>query len=627
MCGIVAIYHKDAAVSVEKLTQATSTLFHRGPDGQKIWISKNHHIGMGHARLGITDLISGEQPLHSENGRIHVIVNGEFYEHEKIRLFMENKGYKFFTQSDSEILLALYQEFGYECLSHLNGEFAFVLWDEDKNIIFAARDRFGAKPLYYSVYKGNLYIASEIKALFVFGVPAVWEETSFLFTMSGVPSQSLSCFKRINQIKPGHYLLAELEKNKYQQHQYWDWIFPSAQSHREILSEDEYVEKFNILLKQSVKRRLPLQLPVACYLSGGIDSSAILALMAEIRREKIKAFNIAFIESETHNEFGFAVKMAQHVNAELVSIPVTLQDVADNYAKAVWHRESFLLGSNAVAKYILSRHVNAQGYKVVLTGEGADEMLGGYWSLKEDLSYYGKSLNSVNEKKENNSRSKNIRYEAVKAILGYYPAWFDTYCHQTIKNNHLFTKQFINEYQNDDPVLTFLKTLNLDTRIHCGNMSLYLWAKTHFSELILSSLGDRMEMSHSVEGRLPFLDVDLVDFMSSLPVTLKVKGTNEKYILKKSMTKKVAREIVKRQKYSFMAPPIFEKNKKSPVYLLMENVFSSDLITKVPFVNKHAVLTKLSELPFKQGEDFMVTEMLLHTLLSACFLADQFKLS
>ncbi len=630
MCGIVLCYRQKNQVSKEKLTISTKLLAHRGPESQNVWISKDGHLGLGHARLRIIDLKSGDQPLHNESRRIHAVVNGEFYDYKKIRSSDACKGYPFRTESDSEIILALYAKYGIQCVDYLNGEFSFIVWDEEKNIIFSARDRFGVKPLYYSFKEGNLYIASELKSILALGLSAEFSEEIFLSYIASAPSQSRSCFKEIQQVKPGHYIHLDLTHQRFEEKPYWDWNFQIQDDH--CRHEADYTEKFGGLLRASVKRRLQSDVPVACALSGGIDSSSILALMAEEYSGNLKAFNISFSESQDYNESLIAQKMANHVGADFLSIPVTQQDIADHYKKAVWHRESYFQGSNSVAKYILSKEINKAGYKVVLTGEGSDELLGGYEFLREDcIAYGGLSSNLVNSDnlalQDTQSEASNLhpRYELVKNRLGYYPAWFKSHCSSTnAERNRLFQPEFVNKYGGYDPILSFLDELSLTNHGSFANTSLYLWSKSFFPETILAALGDRMEMANSVEGRLPFLDSELVNFVSGLPINLKSNSISAKFILKESMKGRVLPEILNREKHPFLAPPSIEDNKKSPMYKLMGEVLFSGLLNKLPFINPNSVYYLYNDLPLRQGRNYTVTEMILHMILSGCFLAEHF---
>lgn len=350
MCGIIAVWKKDASVDQNRLRTAALTLRHRGPDEQHVWIASNQHVGLGHTRLSIVDLATGSQPLHSADGALHAVVGGEFYDDVAIRQSMLGKGHIFKTHTDSEILLPLYQEYGLECFSHLNGEFAFVLWDEKKQKLFAARDRFGIKPLYYAQYHGSLYLASEIKALLALGVPALWNEDIFWQEFYNVPFADQSCFKNIYQIKPGHYLLADINQQHLEEKPYWNLVFPPVNRQPAELAESEYCEQLQAHLQRAVKRRLRADVPIACYLSGGIDSSSVLVTMTELATAPVHAFNVAFEEANELNEHKTALAAANRAGAQFHSLAVTMEDIAHHYADTIWHTEIYITNGSPVCQ-------------------------------------------------------------------------------------------------------------------------------------------------------------------------------------------------------------------------------------------------------------------------------------
>jgi len=278
MCGIVAMFSRTAPVLAETIQRATKTLRHRGPDGQRYWLSPEARVALGHARLSIIDLTTGDQPIANEDETLHIIVNGELYGYEAMQKELEHRGHHLRTRSDSEIVLHLYEELGVECLARLRGEFAIVLWDNVKRKLFAARDRLGIKPLFYAFHDGTLYLASEAKALFAAGVPARWAPES-LYDAGGFGGpQKRTLFDGIYQIPPGHYMLAtegQIEVKKY-----WDFDYPLAVVPAPVRSDAEYAEEFLSTFEESVRLRLRADVPVGCYLSGGIDSCAVLGLAA-----------------------------------------------------------------------------------------------------------------------------------------------------------------------------------------------------------------------------------------------------------------------------------------------------------------------------------------------------------
>ncbi len=630
MCGIVAVWNKEDIIFSDKLLKVIQLLNYRGPDCQKIWLANNKRVGLAQARLRIVDLEKGDQPLHSQDGSLHLVVNGEFYDHKSIRKTLQNEGYTFSTCSDSEILLVLYQKYGVECLSYLNGEFAFVIYDEAKNLLFAARDRFGVKPLYYAIYNGNLYLASEGKAILELGVPAKWNETALWMYASLVPSQFQSCFKGINHLKPGHFLLANMDNFYLVEQKYWDLNFPQENNFTSKISDQYYIEEFQNLFTQAVRRRLNVDVPVGCYLSGGIDSSSVASIASE-QAHHLSAFNVAFAEDETLNELNFAKELVEMKNMDFYSLPVTMQDIVDNYSQALWHTEWPIMFGSPVAKYLLSKYVHSLGVKVVLTGDGSDELLAGYQWLwedciknsadKEDQLCYSqfKALGQDNSK---NQLPSSLSKPIIKQ-LGYLPAMMKA------APLNIFNKEFLNQYLGRSAELEFLKSISIPKGIAKANMSMYLSIKSRLPIIGLNLFGERMEMAHSIEGRTPFLDKNLVEFIQTLPPNLKARGFIGKFILKEAMKNKVPYSIYKRSKHAFKSPSIYpnKKGKISPIYHYMQEVFNSDYLQRVYFLNHKLIIKRFNQ--HVKDNDFRLKQetYMYHFILSLCLLSERFKLS
>ena len=388
MCGIAAIIAEEGGILAEALKRATRMLDHRGPDARGFWIAERGHIGLGHSRLSIIDLQTGDQPIASEDERLHLVVNGEFYGFEAIRSDLEAKGHRFRTRSDSEIALHLYEEVGTACLQSLRGEFAFALWDEPNRLLFAARDRFGIKPLFYAQHEGRLYLASEVKALFAAGVPAEWDEESVLqihSAMSNLPDRTL--FKGVFQLPPGHFLLADA--GHVQIAPYWDFDYP-VHDPEAVCDDVEAIERVRAKLDEAIRVRLRADVPVGCYLSGGLDSCAVLGMAAPHLAQPIHAFTLSFDRAE-YDERAIAEEMAAKAGAEFYPIDIKSSDLADHFSDAVWHAEAPLINAHGAAKFLLSRAVRDAGYKVVLTGEGSDEIFAGYPNFRRDMVLYNRA--------------------------------------------------------------------------------------------------------------------------------------------------------------------------------------------------------------------------------------------
>ena len=385
MCGIVAIFSRRDPVPIDALRRGMQTLVHRGPDGQRHWVAPHGRVALGHTRLSIIDLVTGDQPIANENEQLHVIVNGEFYDYERIQRELVGRGHKLRTHSDSEIVLHLYEDYGTKALAELRGEFAIILWDEANGTLMAVRDRFGVKPLYYAQIGETLYFASEAKALFAAGVPARWDHESFFQISHVYFDQDRSLFEGVRQVPPGCYLLAT--QHHTQVVRYWDFDYPRIDEPRPERSEAEHVERMRATLDEAVRIRLRADVPVGCYLSGGLDSCALLGMAAAHRTDPIEAFTLCF-DVEPYNEEFVAKEMAAHAHANFHPLPINQAQLADSFSDAIWHSETLTANAHGVAKFLLSQMVRDNGFKVVLTGEGSDEILGGYAHFRRDMLLY-----------------------------------------------------------------------------------------------------------------------------------------------------------------------------------------------------------------------------------------------
>ena len=379
------LFSRNAPIAAETIQRATQRLYHRGPDSQRQWISSDERTALGHARLSIIDLATGDQPIASENEQTRVVVNGEFYGYEAIRQELERAGHRFRTRSDSEIVLHLYEDLGPQCLHRLRGEFAFALWDDSNRTLFAARDRFGIKPLFYAFHNETIYIASEVKALFAAGVPARWDSESVYHAFEHGGHQGRTLFDGVFQVPPGHFLLAT--ERHVQLSRYWDFNYANANGAAPLRSDADYAAELRGVLEDAVRIRLRADVPVGCYLSGGLDSCAVLGLAARHHSKPIRAFTLTFDRAE-YDEEAQAKEMAEKAGAEFFPIPIRQDDLADHFSDAIAQSEALCFNAHGVAKYLLSRAVRDAGYKVVMTGEGADEILAGYAHFRRDMVLY-----------------------------------------------------------------------------------------------------------------------------------------------------------------------------------------------------------------------------------------------
>ena len=641
MCGIVGVFSRRSPISPGLIERATESLYHRGPDGQRHWIGFGGRVALGHARLSIIDLTTGDQPIASEDGRTRIIVNGEFYGYESIQKELEQASHRLRTRSDSEIALHLYEDFGTQCLHRLRGEFALVLWDERNRTMFAARDRFGIKPLFYAFHNETLYLASEVKALFAAGVPRRWdsESVSQSVEFGGHPVRTL--FEGVLQVPPGHYLIAT-EKH-IELSRYWDFDYPRADRNGTHRSTADYVAEFRSALEEAVRIRLHADVPVGCYLSGGLDSCAVLGLAAKHRSGPIRAFTLSFDRAE-YDEEKEAREMAGKVGAEFFPIAIKQDDLADHFADAILQSETLCFNAHGVAKYLLSRAVRDAGYKVVLTGEGSDEILGGYAHFRRDMLLYNQEgedpseiAKLLDDLERLNPVSRGLLLpdgeakplDNVKRVLGFVPSWIETFSARSAKMQELFAEEFWSTYSERSGYQALLSSIDVRGQLigrDPVHQSLYLWSKTLLPGYILTMLGDRMEMAHSVEGRVPFLDHHLVELVRSQPVTQKIHGMTEKYVLREAVRDVITDTVYRRQKHPFLSPPA-TLHPKQKLGALVQDTLRSPVLATLPFFDQKNVLGVLDRLNTMDEGSRRANDQVLMTIVSACVLQERFRLA
>lgn len=612
MCGIVAISSRENNVRAENLSAAVGILRGRGPDHAEIWLNQNRRTGLAHARLSVIDLSTGNQPLHEKTADLHCIVNGEFYDFERQRNELENEGFIFQTRGDSEIILPLYQKFGVESVQHLRGEFAFVLWDESNQTLFAARDRFGIKPLFYAEYEGKLFLASEIKALFAAGVPAGWDEESVFGQMFFYPNQDCTLFKGIRQIPAGCRLIAK--NGEFKIERYWDLDFPH-ENETESFDEAEAVAILREKIEESVRLRLRADVEVAAFLSGGVDSSAILGLAAKHSARKIRAFTIGFGADE-FDESEIARETAQKAGAEFNLIKVGFGEIAENLGAAVAQAETLGVNWHGVARFILSRQVSAKEIKVALTGEGADEIFAGYLQFKQDL----------NQKLDLDTETeKTQEFKSVSRLLGFVPSWMKKLSVGRAPLDLLLSRDFTEKFTNFDIFGNFLKQFDVRGQLSGRSLlrqSQYLWTRSILPNYTL--FAERLEAGNSIETRVPFLDHHLFEFAKKLPSALLIRGMQEKYALREAVRPVLTDTVYTRAKHPFLAPPA-TTDPKNPLFILINDILRGKAADEVPFIDKKATLAILEKMPQLPLSAQIALDAALSMLVSACFLQSEFK--
>ncbi|CEP13814.1 hypothetical protein [Parasitella parasitica] len=598
MCGFSCYFQfetsqKNSDLAKDNLRKSLEIIKHRGPDEIGTFLSSCGRCALGHVRLSIIGLVDGQQPLSSQDESIQVVVNGELYGYTQIKSELEAKGYRFKTHSDSEVALCLYEEYGISFVNHLRGEFAISIWDSRRKRFLLVRDRFGIKPLYYTqIQNGVLLAASEIKAFLPLGWKPEWDIDSLLG--NGVLLDNRTAFRGVHHLKPGHYLMATAN-GTVQIRPYWSPTYPEKTS-KEIRSLDEMIQGVRQRLVDSVKDRLLADVPVGVYLSGGIDSSCIAGIMSELKKNdqhQLKAFALAFVDDDSFDESPIAKRTAEFCNADLQILKLTENDLLDHFEDSVWHVEQHHFNLNSVGKYLLSKMVRDQGYKVVLTGEGSDEHFAGYihfqadYLLEPDLS----SSHSLGLLSNNERENKLKMFSNSKEFQKYSKTDFNddgnTAYRNLVNNIHLpalfgssfslspdfFSKAAVQENGISSPAMTIAESLDGVSREsaaikwHPLHTSLNAALNSLFASYNLASLGDRVEMAHSVEARTPFLDHDFCEYVNGLPPSVKIKpnsdGTlTEKWILKEAAKPYITQEVYERTKVPFFAPPTKAPNPK-----------------------------------------------------------------
>ncbi|MBB3604177.1 asparagine synthase (glutamine-hydrolyzing) [Mycolicibacterium sp. BK556] len=638
MCGIFATMTRQG-LAPDRRDAALKLLEHRGPDGTGTWTSHDGRWTLGHTRLSIIGLNNGTQPMTSPDGAVHMVVNGEFYGYREIRERLRANGYRFTTDSDSEIALHLYHELGMEAPQHLRGEFAVIIADERQRAMFAIRDRFGVKPLYYAVVNGEVFFASEIKALLALGVPARWDLEG---AIGGIGrSHEKTDFAGIGTVPPGCYAIAR--DGAVRIYPYWDWEIPTAEEMRtDRRTEAEVVADFREALRDSVRQRLVADVEVASYLSGGIDSCAVLGLAQQEMDRPIRAFTLTF-ENPLYDEARIAEAQARHVGATYHPIPITGREIAEAFGDAIWHAETQMFNGHGVAKYLLSRAVRAAGIKVVFTGEGSDEMLGGYPYFRVDALNDDATLSAaersalLDEMLGTNAATRAFmlpeqvsspEMQAIERRLGWLPATLNISAAQTNSVAPLFRDDLPAWALGYQPLVSALDRLPLAQQIAGRdrlNQMLYVNAKTVMPNFILNYLADRMEMAHSIEGRVPFLDHNVAEAAARVPVGMKVKGIREKHVLREATKDVLIPEVYDRQKHPFTTPPT--RNPDDPMLGFYRDTFASQAAKDQPIYDMKKVTAALDSLLDVPDDQRIAVEGGLQRAASVVVMHQQFSMA
>mgnify|MGYP001816904096 FL=1 len=542
------------------------TIVHRGPDAAAEYVDGG--LGFAHRRLSIIDLETGNQPMVSPDGNVAIVFNGEIFNYIELRQALLKQGVQFRTASDTEVVLQLYREYGIEFVSRLNGQFAIAIWDRRQQTLHLVRDRIGICPLFYTVDAERFLFGSEIKAL----LPALQARPSIsiagleqLFTF-WAPLSPNTIFEGIREVSPGE--VVTVADGQVSSARYWDWPLPL--DGYSTAAEPELTEELHDLLVDATRLRLRSDVPVGAYLSGGLDSSAIASLVLNHTDNHLRTFSLTFDDRE-FDESGYQSALVDHAQVEHSELRVGRAQILENLEHTVWHTEMPILRTAPVPMGLLSGHAHASDFKVVLTGEGADEVLGGYDLFKEA---------KVRQFWSRQPRSS-VRPLLLKRLYPYLnlPAGKDAaylklffghgidapgepgFSHLPRWTTTAKAKRFLSDEVlaalGDDPVRRYLESLSETVcRTDSFNRAQFIESKTLMSGYLLCSQGDRMLMMNSVEGRFPFLDHRVIEFASTLRPELKMKVLNEKYLLKQAVQRYLPAAIVKRHKQPYRAPDV-----------------------------------------------------------------------
>jgi asparagine synthase (glutamine-hydrolysing) len=620
MCGIGAIYACGATVDPQMLSRMRRMLTHRGPDDHGEWLSSDGALGLLHTRLSIIGLDRGRQPMLNEDGQLCVTVNGEFYDFERIRCGLIAKGHRFRSDSDSEIVLHLYEELGDDCVTSLRGEFAFCLWDARARRLLAVRDRFGVKPLFYTQWNGMVLLASEIKALFAAGVPARWDLRSTLDQLFICLPEEGTPFAGIRQLPPGHMLIAEAGAIRIRR--YWDMDYPPDAS-LPVRRDEDYTEPLRVALEEAVTLRLRADVPVGCFLSGGLDSSSVLGIASRHAVAPISAFTVCFEESN-YNESDYARSMADFAGARFVPTGIRGHDLASHFREALWHGEMFALNGHGVARYIHCKAIHEAGWKVVLSGSGSDDLLGGYPSARQDMLH--KALLQSGAEQDSASPAAPPLLQGVQARLGFVPSWMTKLATDRSILLVLLHPQLVDLYERHDPFEDFVDSI--DARQLEGRdvviQSLYLWTKAFLGNYEL--LADRLEMAHGVEVRLPFLDHHLFEVIKTMPSSVLIRAQQEKYVLRQAVRRFLPDLIYRRSKHSFTAPPI-TLDPEGPFHELLQDSLRSEHVKDLPLFDHASLIDLLDRLPTMSEDIRLSLDGVMTMALSAALLHEMYSVA
>lgn len=649
MCGIAGSFSSrplpDNRGSI--LENQLDAIRHRGPDARDIWLDPALGAALGHTRLSINDLDGGRQPLHSSDGRFVTTVNGEFYDFKHHRSVLMAEGQRFLTKSDSEIAMGLYRKHGLDFTRHLRGEFAFALYDRHRDELLLVRDRFGIRPLFIHLEGDHtLHWGSEAKALLAHpDIPARLDPKAALHQLMQTIAPGMSAFGNIESLAPGHLLRVRKRDGRLvvEKIRYWDLDFPGEGGHDHPGDEAHHIQRVREELTRAVVLRLEADVPVGCYLSGGIDSCSILGLATGAMQAPVKAFTIAFDDAD-YDESAIAGEMARSMDADQETIRLSADDLyGQNYIDTVWHAERTFYNTLGVAKNLMSRRVRECGYRCVITGEGADELFAGYPGFKRDMFLHGIShepaeiragyaaaMEKTNRLFKGAILPENARHHpAWDQLCGFTPSWLQPWIEALDLARPLLDPDVARDLRDYDPLAEIASRIDssMTEGRHPLDRAQYTWAKCQLEGQILNWGGDRVDMANSMESRPAFLDHHLAETAVKVPPHFRIKGNIEKHILREAVKGVLPELLYKREKFAFMAPPAHtDERKRAKVRELVDGYLHRDAVTRCGLLSPDAVASFLRDYEADRDPVSLVRkDALLNHLLCLHILDDQFR--
>jgi asparagine synthase (glutamine-hydrolysing) len=581
------------------LRAMAQAIVHRGPDEDGFLEVPG--VGLANRRLSIVGLADGRQPIFNEDRKVAVVYNGELFDYPEQKQLLEARGHQFSTHCDTELVPHLWEDHGEAMFEQLRGQFAVALWDSRQQRLVLGRDRFGICPLYWTLQGDWLLFASEIKALLASGLVDARPDLrgiNHLFTFFALPGP-VTCFEGIQLLPPGHFLRVQMggpgESARLSEHTYWQIDFPDQGQEDSCHDEQRLVDGFEEVLVGAVERRLRADVPVVGYLSGGVDSSTVVALATKVRRgSAIPTFTIG-IQDPKLNEENEAAVAAKYIGARPVIVPFGADEALSTYPELIRAAEGPVIDTSCAALLLLAREVHARGYKVTLTGEGADEWLAGYPWYKVDrvLSVFGQPLahwlRRVFVQATGAPRFPADYIKKVQDTIAGHSPWLDIYGLVSLSKLRFFSRPTLDALADHVPYADLGPNVERMRKWHPFNRALWLGVRSHLAGLLLNAKGDRVAMNSSVEARYPFLDEAVFDYLAPIHPRWKMRRLTEKYLLRRLAERYLPKEIAWRRKAMFRAPFDSFHDENAPPFV--EQLLSDESLKRTGYFDTEAVRT------------------------------------